>query len=165
MNHGKLEQVGAPEELYERPQTRFVASFLGTSNLLRATTIEGGSVRLPGGTVIAVPGAGAASDAAVDVGIRPEKLRIVRDGDAGDGSENRVAGTLVDVEYLGVSTLFIVSLPAGGTVTVFEQNRGAHGSGLPSPGDPVTIAWLPEHAFVLPVTGSATADDDPLAEG
>ena len=78
MNRGRIEQLGAPEELYERPQTAFVAGFLGVSNLL-AGTVEGpDAVRLADGTVVRADTAGRTG--AVSAGVRPEKIALGEDG-------------------------------------------------------------------------------------
>ena len=76
MNLGKIEQLGSPTDLYERPRTAFVANFLGTSNLLGGTVEGTDSVRLPDGSVVTVDTAGRTGSVAV--GVRPEKIRLGR---------------------------------------------------------------------------------------
>ncbi|HEV2713315.1 MAG TPA: ABC transporter ATP-binding protein, partial [Gaiellaceae bacterium] len=116
MNRGRIEQLGPPEELYERPRTSFVARFLGASNLL-AGTVEGDAVRLPSGAVVRIDEGLPASGARVAVGIRPEKLRLQRSRDG----ENRLGGTVTERSYVGVATQYLVETPDG-VVTVFVQN-------------------------------------------
>jgi spermidine/putrescine transport system ATP-binding protein len=139
MNRGRIEQQGTPSELYERPRTAFVASFLGISNLLRGEVVAADRVRLTDGTEVEVPLAGRTG--AVQIGVRPEKLRLAAD------ERNALAGSVVESAYTGVSTLVIVDTPAG-AVTVYVQNDrpGAHSA---SPGDRVTVSWSPDCTFVV----------------
>jgi spermidine/putrescine transport system ATP-binding protein len=139
MNAGRVEQLGTPNELYERPQTAFVAGFLGVSNLLPGESEGSGRVRLTDGTVVRAPGPD--GPARLSVGIRPEKIRL-----GGEG-ENTLAGTVKEQAYIGVSTQYIVETAAG-TVTVYVQNTdpGAHAA---RPGDRVTLSWSPDATFVV----------------
>jgi spermidine/putrescine transport system ATP-binding protein len=161
MNAGRIEQLGPPNELYERPRTAFVAGFLGVSNLVDAMVADSDgddlSLRLEDGTVVRVPAAstnGAAGDGnAVRAGVRPEKMRIVTGGDAPAASENELGGTIRDVSYVGVSTQYVIETPSGHELVVYEQNTG--GGAPPRAGDQVRVRWSPEHTFVI-------ADDAPL---
>jgi spermidine/putrescine transport system ATP-binding protein len=140
MNHGRIEQLGAPEELYERPQTAFVAGFLGVSNLLAGTVGEGGTIRLADGTTVRASTNGRTG--AVAAGVRPEKISFGESGGA-----NRLAGTIAERAYIGVATQVVVNTSAG-TVQVFAQNTDA-GSSVPAPGTEVTLSWSPESTFVV----------------
>jgi spermidine/putrescine transport system ATP-binding protein len=155
MNRGRYEQLGDPEALYERPQTRFVAGFLGVSNLLPATadgTQNGhAGFRLSDGSTVRVPADLVAAGASiVSLGVRPEKIRLIEpDKEVPDGL-NRAPGTIVDASYIGVSTQYIVALRDGSRVTVYEQNvERATKSELWSPGEQVVMAWSPDHCFVV----------------
>jgi len=155
MNHGRYEQLGDPEVLYERPQTRFVAGFLGVSNLLSATA-EGQSngyanFRLAGGTGCNIPASLVEGrDDKVAVGVRPEKIRLFEEGKDVPSGMNRLDGVITDASYLGVSTQYIVKLADGHSVTVYEQNvERATKAELWRPGEKVQMAWLPEHSFVV----------------
>jgi spermidine/putrescine transport system ATP-binding protein len=154
MNKGKYEQLGDPESLYERPQTRFVASFLGISNLLEGTT-DGTAdayalIKLVDDTRLRVPAALVDGNASIEVGIRPEKIRLHRTEDAVPAQANQLEGTVRDVSYVGVSTQYIVDSKSGIAMTVYEQNveRTSQGS-LYRAGDAVRLTWLPEHTFVV----------------
>jgi spermidine/putrescine transport system ATP-binding protein len=154
MNKGRYEQLGDPESLYERPTTRFVAGFLGVSNLLPGT-ITGTAddyavVRLDDDTNVRVPKALTNGSTAVDVGVRPEKIRLVSEGADAPSSSNVLSGVVRDASYVGVSTQYIVETPSGRRVAVYEQNveRTNHGS-LHRPGDDVRLAWSPDHSFVV----------------
>src|SRR4051794_5123939 len=114
MRAGQVEQLGTPEELYERPATAFVAGFLGVSNLLdgRVDRVSDGraEVVLADGTRVGVPANPAELSAGKDVtiGVRPEKLRIgPTDGD-GAADLNTLEGSVIDASYVGVSTQYVV---------------------------------------------------------
>jgi spermidine/putrescine transport system ATP-binding protein len=165
MNRGRYEQLGDPEVLYERPKTRFVAGFLGVSNLLPATRdgADNGyaAFRLGAGTTVRVPMAlveGRASGYAV--GVRPEKIRLFEPKDEIPAALNRAPGVITDASYLGVSTQYIVTLADGHRVTVYEQNvQRATKAELWASGEEVVLAWSPEHCFVVEDGGSAAAVD------
>jgi spermidine/putrescine transport system ATP-binding protein len=155
MNKGRYEQLGDPEVLYEKPQTRFVAGFLGVSNLLPATTDGSDSsyvgLKLSDGSPVRVPKAlldGRTGEIAL--GVRPEKIRLHEPSDTVPAGSNKLSGTITDASYLGVSTQYIVKLPHGDTVTVYEQNvQRATKAELWDRGEQVQLSWLPEHSFVV----------------
>jgi spermidine/putrescine transport system ATP-binding protein len=138
MNHGRIEQLGTPSELYERPRTAFVAGFLGKSNLLRGTAHGSGTVRLEDGTEMR---ADTAATGAVALGVRPEKIAL-----GGDGA-NRVSGVVRETAYIGVATEILVETPSG-TLTVFHQNTDG-GASVPARGSTVTLTWQPDVTFVV----------------
>jgi spermidine/putrescine transport system ATP-binding protein len=140
MNAGRIEQLGSPDDLYERPTTPFVARFLGVSNLLEGTANGEGNVRLADGSVVHAPAAGTRRGP-VAVGIRPEKIRL------GPGEENTLAGEVRERAYIGVSTQYIVDTNHG-RMTVYVQNTDTHAGGV-QPGDQVTLGWSPEATFVV----------------
>ncbi|WP_406408911.1 ABC transporter ATP-binding protein [Streptomyces halstedii] len=156
MNGGRVEQLGAPADLYENPRTTFVANFLGTSNLIEAEIVSagtdvvvsagGGTLRLPAGRCPApVPPGGR-----LLVGVRPEKISLdpaaAADADADDG-RNRVTGRITEAGFLGASTQYLVESPAGKALQVYEQNTG-HRRSL-APGSEVVLHWDPAHTFAL----------------
>jgi spermidine/putrescine transport system ATP-binding protein len=149
MNKGRIEQLGSPDELYERPETPFVAGFLGVSNLLPGTMVGPDVVRLDDGTQVQVaPEALHGRTGRVAVGIRPEKIRV--DG----GEANTLEGTVQESAYVGVATQYVVET-ASGRLTVYVQNvrPGAVGA---APGDRLTLSWSPDATFVVDSTeGSA----------
>ena len=156
MRQGKIEQIGPPEDVYESPQTEFVASFLGASNLIDGELKEQrdgfSSVLLTGGGVVIVPSERAPfrPGAAVKVGVRPEKITIGADGDTQPESGwNAVTGLLRMSTYIGVSHQYKVEGPGGKDLTVWVQNLGS--TQAPHPGDRVRLSWQWEHTFaVLP---------------
>jgi spermidine/putrescine transport system ATP-binding protein len=165
MRHGKTEQVGAPEAVYESPATEFVAGFLGASNMLDGT-IKGSSngatsIDLAaGGTVVAdsdriPPG----TPAMVRVGVRPEKITIVPDDGPPPSERNYVRGLLRMATYIGVNYQYKVEGPGGHELTVYVQNLGAKGS-QPHPGQQVRLEWLPEHTFVVEPSAAPISEED-----
>jgi spermidine/putrescine transport system ATP-binding protein len=161
MRMGQIEQIGAPEDVYENPATEFVAGFLGASNLLdgEVKQREGAltTVLLVTGSTLAVPAKRLnGHTAAVKVGVRPEKIRL--EGDTGEAPTgwNSVTGTLRMATFVGVSHQFTIDGPGDRTLTVYAQNLGAES--IPAPGQRVRLLWRPEHTFV--VRPSA-----PLSEG
>jgi spermidine/putrescine transport system ATP-binding protein len=143
MNRGRIEQLGAPDELYERPQTAFVAGFVGISNMLPGTVEGPDAVRLSNGALVKAQVDGRTGQVAA--GVRPEKITI---GD--DGGANVLEGTVTETAYLGVATQLIVKTGAG-QIQVFAQNIDAGGR-MPSPGSDVTLSWSPESTFVVEQT-------------
>ena len=142
MNGGRVEQLGPPTELYERPKTAFVAGFLGVSNLLPGTATGPTTIAVDGGPAVEVhPEALSGRTGRVAVGIRPEKIRI------GSDQVNTLSGKVFESAYVGVSTQYVVDTPAG-RVTVYVQNLEP-GSGVAQPGDPITIGFDPEATFVV----------------
>jgi spermidine/putrescine transport system ATP-binding protein len=159
MNKGHYEQLGGPESLYERPQTTFVAGFLGVSNLIPVTT-DGTAddyavLRLPDGTPARAPRALLDGlTGAVALGVRPEKIRLKEPDDEVSGQFNRMEGVIRHASYIGVSTQYIVQLADGRRITVFEQNvERATKAELWAPGEKVAMVWQPDHSFVVPDEG------------
>jgi spermidine/putrescine transport system ATP-binding protein len=163
MNKGRYEQLGDPESLYERPLTRFVAGFLGVSNLLPAKILgtDGDYARatLRDDTAIRVPRALLNGQAQASIGVRPEKIRLREPGQDGPAGHNRLIGVVRDASYVGVSTQYIVEAPSG-TLTVYEQNvERATRSELWARGDRVQVTWSPDHSFVVPESGEDESTD------
>jgi spermidine/putrescine transport system ATP-binding protein len=143
MNRGRIEQLGTPSELYEKPRTAFVARFLGASNLLPGTVSGTGVVRLDGGGEVRIQADELPeSGSRVAVGIRPEKLSF-----GGKDGGNRIAGTVTESAYVGVSTQYIVDTTSG-RLTVYVQNAEP-GANAVAAGLPVELTFAPEAAFVV----------------
>lgn len=157
MNAGRIEQMGSPAELYELPRTAFVANFLGQSNLLRGTVVEGPSsgpgsvlgVDVGTGRRVLVPTERAVrTEGEVLVGVRPEKLHLVtRDEDVPWDVNVVGPGRVTDVSFSGVSTQYHVEVPGLGTLGVFVQNIS--GGADVRLGDEVHLACAVRHAFGL----------------
>ncbi len=131
-NNGRIEQVGAPADVYERPATRFVAGFVGTSNLLRGEAAE------------AIVGSRGTFT------IRPEKIHLRLPDDPVGADETAALGTIREVVYLGPDTRYIVALDAGAELVVTQQNLATTSSeALAQRGKAVRLAWKRQHQ--LPV--------------
>ena len=153
MNAGRVEQLGAPADLYENPRTTFVANFLGQSNFFDGSisergadgyatvVVQGSPVRLP---LIRVHTDGDS----VHVGVRPEKLRLqFRDGAEIRDNENRMDVIVSDSSFIGVSTQYLVDTAWGQELTVFAQNT--HRDQRLVPGARAVLTWAPDHSFAL----------------
>lgn len=149
MNAGRIEQLGAPQDLYEQPATAFVAGFLGISNLLAGVVEDRGAVRLDTGTVVQAKVDGRTGPVAA--GVRPEKIKLGEGGGA-----NTLEGRVVETAYIGVATQVVVDTPAG-TVQVFAQNIDS-GQSIPTPGSSITLSWSPDSTFV--VAGPETEQEE-----
>lgn len=144
MNEGRIEQLGGPTDLYERPATAFVAGFLGISNLI-AGRLDGTDVVTADGTRLAVAhGAADGRTGPVRLGIRPEKIRVA-EGEAPVGAS--LTGTVREYAYVGVATQYVVETPAG-EIQVFHQNA-TPGVQVAQPGTQVTLAWDPQATFLV----------------
>lgn len=150
MNAGRVEQMGAPRELYELPRTAFVANFLGKSNLVPGEVIEDRGdavvVNARGNRLTVLKERAAAHHGRVLVGIRPEKLKMMWPQDAAEDPDNMLHGRVADTSFTGVSTDYLVDVPGVGRLGVFSQN---HGQQLARPGDEVVLCWDTSHAFGL----------------
>lgn len=161
MNEGKIEQMGSPADLYDNPRTSFVANFLGQSNLIKGSIIDGsGSEKVVDifGSKIALPTSrNHAHDASVLLGIRPEKIRIAPASTVMSGNILH-GGVVSDASYIGVSTQYQVEMPWGQELMVFEQND----DGTPplAKGDQVVISWEPIFTFGLPGDQDANAGSE-----
>jgi spermidine/putrescine transport system ATP-binding protein len=138
MNGGKILQIGTPEEIYERPSARFVADFIGETNLLEATRIGERHFRLASGETVETAEAGPAGDA-VTLAIRPERANLAPPGGAG------LAGIVEQVVYEGTDTTYYVLLAGGFRFRLSEQNRDGARPRVRT-GDAVSVA-LPAAAI------------------
>jgi spermidine/putrescine transport system ATP-binding protein len=160
MNAGVIEQMGAPAELYENPRSTFVANFLGQSNLIDGT-ITGRAADVVSvdmhGISVSIPTARTHADGEKGwVGIRPEKVLIGEPGEALDAPGNTIPGGVVsDVSFVGVSTQYLVRMPWGQEIQIFEQNTGRRR--LFAVGEQVELSWRPEYAFLLDFSQDASA--------
>ena len=160
MNHGVIEQMGAPGDLYENPVTTFVANFLGQSNLIMTDVIDtSGSdvlVDCHGQKLGVVSSRSHADGRNAWLGIRPEKIFAGTSGDPDHvGSNVLTGGRITDVSFVGVSTQYLVAMPWGQELMVFEQNTGRRS--LFRNGDEVDLSWSPSHAFLLDADQDAHA--------
>jgi len=123
-SQGRIEQVGTPVDVYEHPMTEFVAGFVGVSNML-----DRNGRRFT---------------------VRPEKIRLLAEGQQAEAGEETESGVLREVVYLGSVTRYIVDLDAGGVLTVVRQNVDDTDE---ERGRPVRLAWRPEHTYAIEQRG------------
>ncbi|HUY72954.1 MAG TPA: ABC transporter ATP-binding protein [Candidatus Dormibacteraeota bacterium] len=123
MSNGRIEQIGSPVDVYERPATEFVAGFIGISNVL--------------------------SREGVRFVVRPEKIRILAEGDRAGPEMTVEQGTVEEVVYVGMSTRYVVRLDRGEQLVAVRQNMDAPGDAQDLQGRAVRLAWTKDHAFVL----------------
>jgi spermidine/putrescine transport system ATP-binding protein len=153
MNKGRIEQMGAPEALYERPKTLFVSKFLGQSNIFVGDVVEssGDSVSISvAGRQIKVPTNRAEkTTGTIAIGVRPEKAFFHEDAEpAANAGLNVVGpGEIIDIRFTGVSNQYLIDIPNLGEVTVFAQNIGK--SPVTELGAKVWVSWKVEHSFGL----------------
>ena len=151
MERGRIAQVGTPAEIYEQPNSRYVADFVGDVNLLEGhlavsageTFVHGSS----GAFRVARP-AEAVSGTPVWVALRPEKLRLGRD-QRSEAGENVLAATVVDVGYRGSTSIYNLRTDAGGSIKLMVSNEGRVSEPIAGPEDRVWVSWPPEAGVVL----------------
>ncbi len=153
MDAGRILQLGPPAEIYERPRNRFVADFIGQTNVLEGRLLGTcgtiADVELPGSGVIRARIMGGTAPAGtVTVAVRPEKVAFADDVADGAASWNVLTGELADVIYLGTHTKYVVRLLHGATLAVHRQN-GVLGEVERRVGDPARVVFDPEAATVL----------------
>jgi spermidine/putrescine transport system ATP-binding protein len=160
MNAGVIEQMGAPGDLYENPVTTFVANFLGQSNLILTDIIDSAGAEVVvdcHGQKLGVSAERCHAEGRTGwLGIRPEKIHAGPAGSAEPADSNVLSGGRVtDVSFIGVSTQYLVAMPWGQELMVFEQNTGRRP--LLQNGDEVELSWSSHHAFLLDADQDANA--------
>ena len=142
-NHGRIEQVGTPRDVYERPATAFVAGFVGTSNLLQGQAAR----ELVGKDGVYT--------------VRPEKIRLAAVSGAATGDEARAGeisapGRVQEVVYVGAATRYVVRLDAGSELVALRQNDDTqqdHGSDSVQRDAAVRLVWRKEHVYEVGGSG------------
>jgi len=144
MRAGRVEQIASPRAIYEQPETPFVASFVGTTNLVEGMVREGAGGLMEvvfGGGAVRLPAAGRKAGDKVMLSLRPEALRLLAAGEAPPQGWGTLQGKLGEIEYLGPVTRFLVTLPDG---TSF------HLMALAPPSTPgTTVAYDPARVVVM----------------
>ena len=123
MSNGKIEQIGSPVEVYERPASEFVAGFIGISNMLLRDGVR--------------------------FVVRPEKIRMLAEGEQALPGMRVEPGTVEEVVYVGMSTRYVVRLDRGEQLVAVRQNMDAAGDAQRFQGRPTRLAWTADHEYVL----------------
>jgi spermidine/putrescine transport system ATP-binding protein len=154
MNAGRIEQLGNPRELYEHPATRFVANFIGTSNILTGRLERKGDAWALAGlgpderVLIADPGrAGPGQE--VELAVRPEKILLRTEQDPPPPDRSALRAKVTEVVYLGTSTQYRAVTDGGQAVAVYRQNASANPGADVLAGQVGWLEWPPEHSYVL----------------
>jgi spermidine/putrescine transport system ATP-binding protein len=148
MDGGQLLQVGGPQAIYDRPRTRFVADFIGDTNLVDATVVDGATVRLGDGTVIRTA-AGQPAGTAVTVAIRPEKVGLWRPDADRDQQLDALHGVIDRVTFLGNSISYVVRIDAAEPFALHVRQGNTPGIEHFGAGESVRVRWTPSSATVL----------------
>jgi len=145
MNHGEIVQAGTPSEIYEFPNSKFVADFVGSVNMFEGKLIEDepdyvriGSTEL-GGTIYVSHGISAPPEAVVWAAVRPEKIFMTTEAPQG-GADNVARGIVQDIAYLGDLSIYLVRLPTGKVVRVTQPNTSRHAEAI-SWDQQVYLSW------------------------
>jgi spermidine/putrescine transport system ATP-binding protein len=153
MNRGRIEQMGAPEALYERPKTVFVSKFLGQSNLFVGDVAESSadsvSINVAGNKITVPSKRAEKTTGKIAIGVRPEKATFHEDqAPAAAAGLNVIGpGKIIDIRFTGVSNQYLIEIPQIGEITVFAQNVGK--SPVTELGAKVWVSWKVEHSFGL----------------
>jgi spermidine/putrescine transport system ATP-binding protein len=154
MNAGRIEQLGNPRELYEHPATRFVANFIGTSNLLTGRLERRGDAWALAGlrpderVLVADPGrAGPGQE--VELAVRPEKILLRTEQDPPPPDRCALRAKVDEVVYLGTSTQYRTVTDGGQAIAVYRQNASANPGADVLSGQVGWLEWPPEHSYVL----------------
>ena len=150
MNDGKILQVGMPSEIYDSPQSRFVADFIGTSNFLEGTLISENEIALttePPLKIVSTPNGDIPLNTPVTVAVRPERIDLQATPASDD--VNSLQGVIQDESYLGTTLQYTVQTDYATPLIVHQQNTGTRDEHRFQRGDTVYLQWTPENAIVL----------------
>jgi putrescine transport system ATP-binding protein len=153
MSEGRLAQVGTPREIYEHPNSRFTADFVGDTNIFRgmlqATAAAGARVVTPdlGGEIHVADAAAAQPGADVWVSVRPERVEVQREAPTSEA--NHCIGTVRDIAYLGSASVFHVELPTRRVLRAAVPTARWNAGTAPARGDTVHLSWRPSACVVL----------------
>jgi spermidine/putrescine transport system ATP-binding protein len=159
MNRGQIEQVAGPEEVYDRPETTFVAGFIGVSNLMPATVEAGGAVKLDQGAIVRTDSSRFGTGERIHAVVRPEKLQISMNGE--QPNLPSVEGVVESSLYLGTATQIAVDLGDEVRMTVLIPNADEEErQRLPGGGAKVRLSWQPDHMHLVRESVALDAQPD-----
>ncbi len=145
LDRGRIVQAGSPGAVYERPATRFAASFLGDANFLEGVVAEGGV--MVGGALVRTEDALPAPGTRALLAVRPEKIALVPAWGAAPAGHNAVPATVRQVVYAGAASTYLLDGPGGVALTVFSQNRT--GGPVAEAGATVTLVFPPKQTILI----------------
>jgi putrescine transport system ATP-binding protein len=153
LDKGRLVQVASPRELYEKPNSRWVAGFVGDVNLIEGQVVQihSGTLTLKtvdAGTIVALTKTDLVPGMTINIAIRPEKIQISGEAASGGGG-NALRGELVEIGYLGGTSIYTVKLTFGATLRVARTNSEASETSLLKIGQRVSLSIAPEACIVL----------------
>ncbi len=163
MNKGRIEQMGAPEALYDRPKTAFVSRFLGQSDLFIGKVVESNansvSIEVGGSKITVDKRRAEKHEGTIAIGVRPEKATF-HEEKPNLGADHVLIGPgeIIDIRFTGVSNQYLIEIPNIGEVTVFAQNVGK--SPVVELGAQVWVSWKVEHSFGLRDLPDGTEDQE-----
>jgi spermidine/putrescine transport system ATP-binding protein len=164
MNHGRIEQVAGPEQVYDRPATTFVAGFIGVSNLMPGRVTKAGDrgeVELDAGVTVDASVNGFGAGERCHAVVRPEKLQIRNASDRADEELASVEGIVESSLYLGTATQIVVRLPDDVEMTVLVANTDEdERERLPGGGARVRLSWTPDHMHLVRDSAIHAAQDE-----
>jgi spermidine/putrescine transport system ATP-binding protein len=154
MNAGRIEQLGSPRELYEHPATRFVANFIGTSNIITGRLDRHGDAWAlaglgPDQRVLVGHAEGLQPGQEAEVAVRPEKMVLRAEADPPPPECCALRAKVTEVVYLGTSTQYRVVTDAGHNIAVYRQNAASPPGAEVLVGQVGWLEWPPEHSYVL----------------
>ena len=163
MNKGRIEQMGAPEALYDRPKTAFVSKFLGQSNLFVGKVVDSSansvSIEVGGSKITVDKERAEKHTGTIAIGVRPEKTTF-HESEPKLGADHVVIGPgeIIDIRFTGVSNQYLIEIPNVGEITVFAQNVGK--SPVIELGAKVWVSWKVVHSFGLRDLPDGTEDQE-----
>jgi spermidine/putrescine transport system ATP-binding protein len=163
MNKGRIEQMGAPEALYDRPKTAFVSRFLGQSDLFIGKVVESNansvSIEVGGSKITVDKRRAEKHEGTIAIGVRPEKATF-HEEKPNLGADHVLIGPgeIIDIRFTGVSNQYLIDIPNIGEITVFAQNVGK--SPVVELGAQVWVSWKVEHSFGLRDLPDGTEDQE-----
>jgi putative spermidine/putrescine transport system ATP-binding protein len=149
MNCGRVEQIGTPVEIYDQPLTRFVADFIGDTNIFRGervTTDAGPGLAVGHGLILTLPPPAPGIDV-LSVALRPEKIRLSSGAAGNTANGSSAQGTIESTNFLGGAVLYRIAREGGHRVLAQQPNAGA--GGVFVPGQMVRLDWNPTDLVVL----------------
>jgi spermidine/putrescine ABC transporter ATP-binding subunit len=164
MNAGRIEQLGSPRELYEHPATRFVANFIGTSNIVTGRLDRKGDGWALGGLGpderVMVAEADVQPGQEAEIAVRPEKIVLRAETDPPARDRCALRAKVTEVVYLGTSTQYRTVTDAGQSMTVYRQNAASTPGAEVLVGQVGWLEWSPEHSYVLGAPAEAEEGEE-----